>query len=276
MQALTWLWPNRFALGKLGLLVGLPDEGKGQVFCDIAARVTHDGSEWPCKEGCAPSGNVIMLTAEDALSDTVVPRLKAANADLDRIHFVKMASDGGENRMFSLIADLKKLRHKIIEIGDVILVLIDPISAYLGIGKVDGYRTSDVRAVLSPVADLAEELNIAILGIMHFNKKLDVVNVLLRISDSLAFGATARHVYAVVDDRENNRKLVVKGKNNLAPRAAADKTLAYHFGAHEVGLDPKTGASIWAPHVLWEDQYVDVTALEATGRYQQQSTSSAR
>src|SRR5262245_54144106 len=68
-KAIEWLWPNRFALGKLALLVGLPDEGKGQVFCDIAARVTH-GLDWPCKEGVAPQGNVILLTAEDDIEDT--------------------------------------------------------------------------------------------------------------------------------------------------------------------------------------------------------------
>jgi hypothetical protein len=40
---------------------------------------------------------------------------------------------------------------------------------------------------------------------MHFNKKMDVTNALLRISDSLAFGAVARHVYGVIDDAENKR-----------------------------------------------------------------------
>jgi hypothetical protein len=89
----------------------------------------------------------------------------------------------------------------------------------------------------------------------------DANNALLRISDSLAFGATARHVYAVVDDAENDRKLFVKGKNNLA--AAGTKSLAYRFGGREVGKDADTGQTIFAPHILWEDKHVDVTASEA-------------
>jgi hypothetical protein len=141
------------------------------------------------------------------------------------------------------------------------LVIIDPISAYLGVGKVDSYRTTDVRAVLAPLVDLAAELKVAIVGIMHFNKKVDVTNALLRISDSLAFGATARHVYAVVDDAENKRKLVVRGKNNLAK--TAQKALAYNFGQRDVGKDKATGAIIRAPHILWHAQHVDVTAVEA-------------
>jgi hypothetical protein len=118
-----------------------------------------------------------------------------------------------------------------------------------------------VRAVLGPVTDLASELVVAIIGIMHFNKKTDVTNALLRISDSLAFGATARHVYAVVDDAEKKRKLFVKGKNNLAARET--KALAYAFGAREVGKDRNTGEAIWAPHIVWYPQHVDVSATEA-------------
>ena len=194
MKAIHWLWPGRYALGKLGLLVGLPDEGKGQILADMAARVTR-GSEWPCNEGRAPKGNVILLTAEDDINDTIVPRLTSAGADLGRIEIVKMVRDNKQDRMFSLVTDLELLRQKINEVGDVKLVQIDPITAYLGKDKIDSFRTTDVRAVLGPLVELATDLKVAMVAIMHFNKKVDVDNALLRISDSLAFGATARHVY---------------------------------------------------------------------------------
>jgi putative DNA primase/helicase len=223
MRAIEWLWPNRFALGKLGLIVGLPDEGKGQILCDMAARVTN-GDEWPCKEGHAPQGNVILLTAEDEPNDTVVPRLASAGADLSRVHIIKMVRNRESERTFSLITDLPKLRKKIAQVGNVNLVQIDPITAYFGFGKVDSFRTTDVRAVLKPLTDLAAELQVAFVGIMHFNKKVDVTNAMLRISDSIAFPAVARHAYAAIADDENKRKLFVKAKNNLA--AADVKTLA--------------------------------------------------
>jgi hypothetical protein len=261
MAAIQWLWPDRYALGKLGLLVGLPDEGKGQIFADAAARVTQ-GWDWPCGEGTAPQGNVVLLTAEDDLTDTVVPRLVAAGADLDRVEIVRMVRDEKRDRMFSLATDLDLLRQKIAEVGNVKMVQIDPITAYLGNIKMDSFRTTDVRTVLSPVGDLAAELKIAIIGMMHFNKKLDVNNALLRISDSLAFGATARHVYAAVNDPENKRKLFVKGKNNLAS-ADGDQALAYRFGVRKVGDDQQTGQEIWAPHILWENEHVNITAAEA-------------
>jgi hypothetical protein len=176
MEAYDWLWPERFAIGEIGLIVGMPDEGKGQVLAYIAARITR-GLEWPNGEGDAPQGVVILLTAEDNIKKTVVPRLEAAGADLSRIEILAMVRDKNledgkhTKRMFSLITDLEKLRQKVIATGGVILILIDPISAYLGLGKVDSYRTTDVRAVLGPLKDLAEELAIGIIGIMHFTRR---------------------------------------------------------------------------------------------------------
>jgi DNA polymerase len=262
MSDVTWLWPNRFALGKLGIIAGLPDEGKGQLANFIAARVTTGGL-WPMGEGRSPIGNVVILQAEDGLSDTVVPRLAAAGADLSRVHLLGMVEEQGAKRMPSLQTDLELLRRKIAEVGDVKLVVIDPVSAYMGVGKMDSYRTTDVRAVLGPLVDLLEELGIAGVGIMHFNKKVDVTNALLRISDSLAFGAAARHVYGAIDDSDNGRKLLVRAKNNLACRDSAG-TLAYRFNSKTVGHDPrKDNAPIVAPYVEFDSGYVDVTATEA-------------
>jgi DNA polymerase len=265
MNAVSWWWPNRFALGKLGIIAGLPDEGKGQLFALVAARITTGGL-WPCNEGRAPLGNIIYLQSEDGLGDTVVPRLVAAGADRSRVHFVSLVVDHGKKRMLSLRDDLERLRKKIVEIGDVRVVLIDPVSAYMSGavagGRIDTFRTGDVRAVLGPVSELAEELNIGVLCIMHFNKKADVTNIVLRISDSLAFGAAARHVYAAIDDKENDRKLLVRGKNNLARRDTG-KTLAYRFSDKYVGDDPKTKEPIRAPFVEFDDAYVDITAAEA-------------
>jgi hypothetical protein len=44
MKIITWLWPDRFAIGKLGLVVGLPDEGKGQLLSFFCAAVTTGGN----------------------------------------------------------------------------------------------------------------------------------------------------------------------------------------------------------------------------------------
>ena len=73
IRAIRWLWANRFALGKVGIIGGMPDMGKGLITANISARVTT-GGKWPCGEGQAPIGQVILLTAEDDLDDTVARR----------------------------------------------------------------------------------------------------------------------------------------------------------------------------------------------------------
>jgi len=260
MCGLDWLWLGRFARGKFGLIAGLPDMGKGQIAAFITAAVTA-GIEFPCEEGTAPQGNVIWFNAEDGASDTIKPRLIAAGADIGRVHIVTGARVGGEDKTFSLVTDLRLLRKAIKRIGDVVLVIIDPVSAYLGVGKVDGRSATDVRGVLTPLKDMAEELRIAVIGIAHFNKKDDIKSALLRVSDSIAYVAAARHVYAVLDDPEDkNSKLFVKAKNNLA---RDDKALRYGMGVKKVGHDAKLGMDIDAPYIVWHPQHVEITANEA-------------
>jgi hypothetical protein len=135
------------------------------------------------------------------------------------------------------------------------------VSAYLGVGKVDGRSATDVRGVLTPLKDMAEELHIAVLGISHFNKKDDIKSALLRVSDSIAYVAAARHVYAVIDDPEDkNLKLFVKAKNNLARDA---KALRYGIGVKKVGHDKGLGVDIEAPFIVWHPKHVEITANEA-------------
>ena len=49
-QPIRWLWPQRFALGKLNLVAGDPGLGKSQFTLDMAARVTR-GATWPVDGG---------------------------------------------------------------------------------------------------------------------------------------------------------------------------------------------------------------------------------
>jgi DNA polymerase I-like protein with 3'-5' exonuclease and polymerase domains len=272
MEAIDWLWAGRFALGKLGILAGLPDEGKSSLLCYIAARLTNPKLAWPNDEGCASKyGTVLLLTCEDSPADTLVPRLAAADANLGRIEIIQMVhdrdvKDGRERRrMFSLVEDLDLLRRKIEKLGDVVAIELDPVTAYLGTGKngVDSFRDTDVRAVLGPLVQLAGEMRIAIIAIMHFNKKIDVTNALLRISNSLAFGGVARHVFAITKDTANApRRLMSRAKNNIASEEN-NQTLAFHFETKQVGKDWRDGRPIEAPFIVFESGYVNVTATEA-------------
>ena len=255
-EPVEWVWPGRVAIGKTTLIGGDPGLGKSQLSIFIASTVSQAG-EWPCKEGKSPKRSVVMLSAEDGVADTIVPRLMAAGADRAKIKIVTAVheADGTGRRIFSLAADLDVLEQLIIETGDVGLVIIDPVDAYIG-GNVDSHKNAAVRAVLEPISEMADRLNVAILALTHFSKQLGS-RAIYRFIGSIAHIGAARVAFAVVGDPEDKtRVLLLHAKNNLAP---PQKGLAFRIQQHLVTDDGVTGSSIF-----FEREHVtDVSADEA-------------
>jgi len=216
-EKIEWLWPGRIAIGKQTLIGGEPGLGKSQLTAALAAAVTT-GGPWPCDEGRAPLGSVLILSAEDDASDTIRPRLDAAGADVRAVHLISAVrqADGEGRRTFNLQADLALLEDAIRRIGDVRLVVIDPVSSYLG--KTDSHNNADVRGTLEPLGDMASRLRVAVISITHFSKGAgqSAVNSFI---GSIAFIAAARAAFIVTRDPDSDdpaRRLFVQAKNNLA------------------------------------------------------------
>ena len=158
-EKIEWVWPGRLARGKHTCIAGEPGTGKSQLLIAIIAAVTT-GREWPCGEGRASLGNVIILSAEDGAADTIVPRLLAAGGDPRRVHLVSAVRNAdGSRRALNLQHDLDLLEKKVAEVGNVALVGVDPVSSYLG--KTDSHKNSEVRGVLEPVSEMAERTRVA-------------------------------------------------------------------------------------------------------------------
>jgi len=214
------LWPGVLYIGKPTLLVGDPGLSKSLMSLDVAARVTT-GAAWPLGGENPGPGNVLICSAEDDPEDTIVPRLKAAGADLTRIEFLEgvreLDAETGEPVDRPVVLD----RHmgQIGEIaekmqGRLKLLLVDPVAAFLG--ETDSHKNSEIRALLSALAHAANKYRFAVLVISHLNKSVGA-NAIYRISGSLAFVAAARAAFAVVRDPENaERRMMLPVKNNLA------------------------------------------------------------
>jgi hypothetical protein len=248
-RAVEWLWQNRIARGKLTLIAGDPGLGKSQIGLDIVARQSSS-RPWP-DAGIAPAGSSIILSAEDAANDTICPRLEVAGADLNKITIVQSVTEGGTRRTFSLQRDLHQLAQAITQIGNVTNILVDPITSYMG--RLDGHRTTDVRAVLEPFDKFAEDCHVAILAITH-PPKASQGKAIHSFTGSLAFVAAARLAFLCLEDPETDRSLLLAVKNNLGPAAAG---LGYRFEQHP------TAAGIWACRVAWDTEPVTTTANEA-------------
>jgi hypothetical protein len=257
IKPVDWLWQGRIAIGKLTLFAGHPGFGKSLVSLDIAARVSHGGL-LPCGEGSVPKGNVLLLSAEDDPADTYVPRLTAAGADLKRIKAISMVVtyDKQQRRCFDLTKDIERLE-KAVKEHKAILVIIDPVSAYMGKpGKLDTHRNADVRAVLAPLQDMATRCRVAIVLVTHLTKD-DGKEALLRVTGSGAFAAAARGAYMIARDEQDGlapgRRLFLPIKNNLGQ----DKLgLSYKINTKEVA-----GAGM-TPAIEWGDVPISMTADE--------------
>lgn len=198
-ERLVWVWPGRIPEGKLVLLGGPPGLGKSQLTAFISAVVSNGGT-WPCGEGSTLPGDVIFMSAEDGIRDTIVPRLMAAGADTSRVHIVAAATkpDGTGRKTFSLKTDVDLLEAKAKEIGSVRLIIVDPISAYMG--GADGNGNVETREVLEPLAEMADRLRIAVVAVTHLNKGgAGGQSALNRFAGSIAFVAAARAAFACRD-----------------------------------------------------------------------------
>lgn len=243
-QPVRWLWPGRIPLGKPSLVAGDPNIGKSMITTDIAARESR-GAAWPDGAANDGPGGVVVLTAEDDLADTVVPRLLAAGADMDRVRALAAVRKDGRERTFDLGRDLDVLAEAIRTTPDCRLVIVDPITAYLP-GR-DGNSNVEIRSVLAPLAALAAESGVAVVGVTHLRKGDGAP--LYRIMGSLGFVAAARAVWAACKDQADptgRRRFLLPCKNNLAPEGGG---LAYR-------VEVLNGSTV--PVVTWESEPVSI------------------
>jgi hypothetical protein len=250
-KPLRWLWPGRIPLNKLVLFSGDPDQGKSLVTIDIASRLTH-GAAFPDGAPCE-SGSVIFLSSEDDAEDTIRPRLDAAGADVSRVYQlqmvrVRLASGELVEKEFSLDTDLLALEKVLGENPDVRLIVIDPISAYLG--ETNAHNNSEVRSILTPFTAMAARCGVTVIAVNHLRKTPGPA--VHRSIDSIAFVAAARSVWAFAADPENeDRHFMVVMKGNLGKKGHG---LAYSI----------TGP-IGAPYLEWEPGTVALNADEVLG-----------
>jgi len=225
-ERVTWVWPGRLPAGKLVVLDGDPSIGKSTMALDFAARVST-GATWPDGAGC-DRGDVLILSAEDGLADTIRPRLDAAGGDPARVHAltgVTVTDDDGE----PLVRPVTLADHAVIATTvrryRVKLVIVDVLMALLPAGT-DSHRDQDVRTVLARLHRIAEDTGCCILMLRHLNKT-GGGNPLYRGGGSIGIVGAARAGYvAAVDPEDETRRVLACTKLNLAPMPTS---LAYRL-----------------------------------------------
>jgi hypothetical protein len=255
-RPVEWLVPGVFAIGKTSMIAGDPGVAKSTITLNLAASVTREPAfPW---EGCK-QGAVLILSAEDDPEDTIVPRLKAAGAVCSRVHIVRSVfsiaeDDRPHRRTFNLKNDLELLEATLGKYSDVVLIVIDPISAYMG--GIDSHTNTSVREVLAPIAEFAARTKRAVIVVSHLNKGSgsgNTLSAMYRVMGSIGFVAAVRSVVLVVkdpDDEEGKRRLFLSVKNNNAPEP--EGALAYHVASVDE-----------LPVIAWSRDRVHINAQDA-------------
>ena len=226
-KPVEWLWPGYVPCGQLVLLASPPKCGKSTLTVSIAARVSC-GAPWPSgpdlpsqPAGNAPAADVLFIAYEDDLERTVKPRLIAAGANMDRVHFLRGVKRRRGSRETLLSIDLAEHFE---EIEDLVrrlgigLVIVDPVMSGFSSGR-DTNADNEVRAVLGPYVPLAEETRATVFLVTHTNKRGEGAALDSAIG-SRAFTGICRAVLALArfNDGSGRRLLAQVGANLGAPR----------------------------------------------------------
>jgi hypothetical protein len=223
IESVDWLWEGRLARGKITLLDGDPDQGKSTITLDLAARIST-GSPMPDGHRIDGAGDVILVSAEDGLADTVAGRLAAAGANRARIHAVVLDRDPLTlpEHITALTATVRRYRAE--------LVILDPLMAFLST-EVNSYRDQDVRRVMGPLKMMAEDTRSAVLVVRHLTKTLGGPAIYRGGGSIGLIGAARIGLLVGSDPTDETRRALAVTKCNLA---AHPHTLGYRLVPDEL------------------------------------------
>lgn len=208
-QDIDWLWRDRIPRGRLTEFLGDPGIGKSHAAQAIAAYLST-GRALPGDVELEAPLRTLILNFEDGAGDTIKPHLRKLGADMSMV-----GVPAKSNRLLPTQFNAAVLGQMLDEFPAA-LVVVDPALAVMSRKNTD--RASDVRDILSPLADLAEKRNAALLLIRHLNKSVQS-RAIYRGQGSMDFNAIVRSSFIFGQDSENpERRFMAHLKNSLGKK----------------------------------------------------------
>lgn len=203
-KELEWLWFPYIPKGMVSIVQGDPKSGKTFMLIDIISRITR-GDYIPFSEDKFEMGNVVLLNSDDPIEYALKKRLELQNADVEKVFTID------ENIKKLYFKDLSRLE-KLIEEKRPLLIVIDPIQAYMGDG--DSNSMVQVRNALSPLKRIAEKYNVSIVLVQHL-KKGNETKAIYKGAGSIDFVGFARSIMMVIKNTENDERLFLHSTSNV-------------------------------------------------------------
>jgi len=203
VKKVKWLWHNRLPRGKFGIIGGDPGTCKSFLTLYILARLTQ-GKDWPDCVNPNTACKALILSAEDDIEDTIVPRLISAGAKRSNIQILTEVKGSSKDGWFNLQKHIQALESILKKTPSLKIIVIDPLNAYLG--GADSHKDSDIRGILGPLIKLASKYDVTVLSVMHLNKSQKNAPM-YRFMGGIGFIAAARFSWLVERDRDNSKWL---------------------------------------------------------------------
>lgn len=209
-EEVHFLWYPYIPIGKVTLIDGDPGVGKSYLTQAIGTAITlgYGIPDWTS----TPS-NVLYLSTEDEVSDTIRPRMEAMGAILDQVYVDEnyfVLNDAGFERLSKLIKE-----------SHASIVFIDPLVAYFG-AKMDMNKANETRSVMARLAQIGKTHHCAVVGIRHLRKdatKKGAGKKIYRGTGSIDIVGASRSVLMVEEDQDaSSYKKIMHIKCNVAPR----------------------------------------------------------
>ncbi|WJL95862.1 AAA family ATPase [Microbacterium sp. ET2] len=245
-EAQKWFWADRIPTNTVAIFAGRGGEGKTTFAFHLASEVTRGALPGSFQRSPAP---VLIWSGEDRWESVIIPRLKAADADLDLVFKLGIESTIDEVSLEvtpNLPDDLPLVRAAINSVG-ARLVIVDPISSTM---RGDLNKEADTRRTLDGLARIAEQTGAVILAIRHFNKGTG--NASDKVSGSHAFRDAARAVFLFATDEDTGNRIVSQDKGNYSQHGAG--SVAFQLEPVEIATDDGEMASVARVVIVGESE----------------------
>jgi len=200
------------------LVSGRKNTGKGTFLIGVAARVTRGE--------LGPKTNVFWVSYEDNREMDIAPRLLAAKGDPAKMAYPR--------ETIKLPTDYAPLKAAIESVGNVGMVVIDPLQGAMQEGK-NSNADTDVRNAISPLNDLAGDLECLVVGVRHLSKG-ESNGPLDRVLGSTDWTNVPRVVLQLaVDDEERDIRHVQVIAGNRIPSGTASRSFRIVGTAQSAG-----------------------------------------
>ena len=213
MKPIDWIWDGMLAKGKVHLLSGNGGRGKTTLMLAIAALITR-GDKFPNATSCNEPADVLYISGEDSMSDTLVPRFAACGGDCRLFHVSeKPLATSGEYLAIGEHSDELRL---IVDQYKPALLTIDPGTAFCGRGT-DNNNATDIRVIMARLQELATSTGTAVMVLNHMTKPRGDGRdsaMVARVLGSGAWVHAARLVWGVIEEESGDRFLGLL-KSNL-------------------------------------------------------------